>query len=113
MSLFASLNLFRTALTAVLRSPVSFFDTTPMGMTSLLYVLYSPELRNLYRTYPFKIVQRSRLSRQRTLHDLDAIPQYIFFYPWNRRFSLLHLPISRDSLCTYGGWILFRRCFLP
>ncbi|KAF4621625.1 hypothetical protein D9613_012586 [Agrocybe pediades] len=30
-SLFASLNLFRTALRTVLRSPISFFDTTPMG----------------------------------------------------------------------------------
>ncbi|KAF9269804.1 multidrug resistance-associated ABC transporter [Marasmius fiardii PR-910] len=29
--LFASLNLFRAALRAVLRSPVSFFDTTPIG----------------------------------------------------------------------------------
>ncbi|PPQ74022.1 hypothetical protein CVT26_006961 [Gymnopilus dilepis] len=31
LSLIASLRLFRTALRAVLRSPVSFFDTTPMG----------------------------------------------------------------------------------
>ncbi|KAF8884421.1 ATP-dependent bile acid permease [Gymnopilus junonius] len=31
LSLIASLRLFRTALKAVLRSPVSFFDTTPMG----------------------------------------------------------------------------------
>ncbi|KAH9476201.1 ABC-type transporter cicA [Psilocybe cubensis] len=30
-SLIASLNLFRTALRRVLRSPISFFDTTPMG----------------------------------------------------------------------------------
>ena len=31
-SLVASLNLFKAALGGVLRSPVSFFDTTPMGM---------------------------------------------------------------------------------
>ncbi|KAF5354262.1 hypothetical protein D9756_007067 [Leucocoprinus leucothites] len=31
MSLIASLNLFKTALKGVLRSPVSFFDTTPIG----------------------------------------------------------------------------------
>jgi di/tricarboxylate transporter len=31
-SLVASLNLFKAALGGVLRSPVSFFDTTPMGI---------------------------------------------------------------------------------
>ncbi|KAF8797620.1 hypothetical protein BYT27DRAFT_6936091 [Phlegmacium glaucopus] len=32
MALIASLNLFWTALNAVLQSPTSFFDTTPLGM---------------------------------------------------------------------------------
>ena len=31
MALIASLNLFKAALTGVLRSSTSFFDTTPMG----------------------------------------------------------------------------------
>jgi ATP-binding cassette subfamily C (CFTR/MRP) protein 1 len=35
-SLIASLNLFKAALKAVLRSPTSFFDTTPMGNLSYL-----------------------------------------------------------------------------
>ena len=35
MSLFASLNLFKAALNAVLRSPTSFFDTTPLGLSLL------------------------------------------------------------------------------
>ena len=33
MALFASLNIFRAALNAVLRSPISFFDTTPLGLS--------------------------------------------------------------------------------
>ena len=33
MSLFASFNLFKTALNAILRSPISFFDTTPLGLS--------------------------------------------------------------------------------
>ena len=36
MSLFASLNLFKAALNAVLRSPTSFFDTTPLGLSLYL-----------------------------------------------------------------------------
>jgi hypothetical protein len=32
IGLFASLKLFKAALSGVLRSPVSFFDTTPMGI---------------------------------------------------------------------------------
>jgi ATP-binding cassette, subfamily C (CFTR/MRP), member 1 len=35
-TLAASLSMFKAALTGVLRSPVSFFDTTPMGMLILL-----------------------------------------------------------------------------
>ena len=32
IGLVATLNIFNAALSGVLRSPVSFFDTTPMGM---------------------------------------------------------------------------------
>jgi ATP-binding cassette, subfamily C (CFTR/MRP), member 1 len=35
-TLAASLSMFRAALASVLRSPVSFFDTTPMGMFTLV-----------------------------------------------------------------------------
>ena len=38
IGLFASLNLFKTALSGVLRSPVSFFDTTPMGIKLHCYL---------------------------------------------------------------------------
>jgi len=37
MSLFASSNLFKTALNAVLRSPTSFFDSTPLGLSLSLF----------------------------------------------------------------------------
>jgi len=39
-SLVASLNMFKAALGGVLRSPASFFDTTPMGMFSLLNIKF-------------------------------------------------------------------------
>lgn len=37
-SLIASFNLFRAALSGVLRSPTSFFDTTPMGILFLHFL---------------------------------------------------------------------------
>jgi hypothetical protein len=37
-SLVASLNMFKAALQGVLRSPVAFFDTTPMGKLILLEI---------------------------------------------------------------------------
>ena len=36
IGLIASLNLFKSALSGVLASPTSFFDTTPMGIKILL-----------------------------------------------------------------------------
>jgi ABC-type multidrug transport system fused ATPase/permease subunit len=61
-SLVASLNLFKAALDGVLRSPVSFFDTTPMGMYILLDIKFL--LQNLF---PGRIL--SRLSKDQDTLD--------------------------------------------
>jgi len=61
-SLFASLNLFRTALRTVLRSPISFFDTTPMGKQADF---------NLFRSCIIMFLGRilSRLSKDQDTLD--------------------------------------------
>jgi hypothetical protein len=52
-SLMASLSLFKTALAHVLRSPSSFFDTTPMGR--LHCSLFWPRLKLFFRQNPIEI----------------------------------------------------------
>ena len=45
LGLYASLRIFKVALNGVLRSPVSFFDTTPMGKVSMTSILAREKIR--------------------------------------------------------------------
>ena len=63
MSLFASLNLFKTALNAILRSPTSFFDTTPLGLSPSLFYFC------LYHWYIYIGRVLSRLSKDQDTLD--------------------------------------------
>ena len=62
MTLTASLHLFRAALNAVLRSPTSFFDTTPLGLSFSF-----PFLKSTLTMYIGRIL--SRLSKDQDTLD--------------------------------------------
>lgn len=66
LSLAASLSLFRTALTAVLRSPTSFFDTTPMGMLNFNLL---DQFCSSFSSYVCKGRILSRLSKDQDTLD--------------------------------------------
>ena len=82
MSLFASLDLFKTALNAVLRSPTSFFDTTPLGpsLSFLFLCLYSIMMCNIGRVL-------SRLSK-----DQDSLDNELWLTMMQVRSTLYQTP---------------------
>ena len=82
MSLFASLDLFKTALNAVLRSPTSFFDTTPLGpsLSFLFLCLYSIMMCNIGRVL-------SRLSK-----DQDSLDNELWLTMMQVRSTLNQTP---------------------
>ena len=71
IGIIASLNLFKAALSGVFGSPVSFFDTTPMGI-KLHYSLSTMCLSSLHRPNLIEVVKRSGHYRSRAAIDLIA-----------------------------------------
>ena len=74
VGLIASLKLFKAALSGVLKSPISFFDTTPMGIKKSHYLLpFNDELiKTLHRPNLIEVVERSGHYRSRAAVDLIA-----------------------------------------
>ena len=121
-SLAASLNLFKAALGGVLRSPVSFFDTTPMGMYIFLDIKFlSPNIcpgRVLSRLSKDQDTLDTQLSM--TLYQVCGIATFnvtdsyrfavvpfdIQFRHWNRKYSMIF-----DESVTEMVW-LGCSCFL-
>lgn len=67
-SLSAGFNMFKSSLSAVLHSPVSFFDTTPMGKWTCFYTVVFGCLM-MHRSYHVAIVQGPGHNRYRDLYD--------------------------------------------
>ena len=67
----ASLNVFKAALSGVFGSPVSFFDTTPMGI-KLHYFFSTMSWSTLHRPVLSEVVERSGHYRSRAADDLNA-----------------------------------------
>jgi ABC-type multidrug transport system fused ATPase/permease subunit len=101
LALRASSVLFGNALGRVLGSPVSFFDTTPLGrIVSRLTKDVAALDSQLWQLFDHV---RNIISRTPLVWDIKSFPEPAVFYdlvqrPWNSGPRLLHLPISRHYI---------------
>ena len=98
VGLIASLKLFKAALSGVLKSPISFFDTTPMGIKKSHYLLpFNDELiKTFHRPNPIEVVERSGHHRSRAADDLNAGKKIVrvFLYVQHTKRILLKVLIN-------------------
>ncbi len=116
--------MFKSSLGHVLGSPVSFFDTTPMGQ-------YYTSLRHFHALTILEGRILSRLSKDQDTVDAELsltltqvrctvllnptvslilvlVPSHVFFNDWHYRPCLLHLPLPWNHLRTDGSVVLLR-----
>lgn len=117
--------MFNAALQAVLRSPTSFFDTTPIGtyppIVFILSIFIHLTLLHLVRPDALPLVQGPGYARYRTGNDngpskryplpltavvkadlltLYPVPQHVQLRFRNDRSCVLHFPLPRNNICT-------------
>jgi len=132
LCLSAGLNLYKGALAGVLRSPVSFFDTTPMGMRLYLILFLlgvnfawcpfsgrisarlTKDQSAIDNQLPFALLQvRLSCPCSKSCLKLLIVFLHICQRLWDDRSRVLCLPVPRDFIHSSDYSVLWSVCVLP
>lgn len=112
IGIHSSLNLFTSALKSVLASPVSFFDTTPLGR---ILSRLSKDQDTLDTVLPMSMLQVGRSQSIRAypcFADYATVSDNFQLSSWYHWSSILYLSLARYHLCTNDPSLLAYICVL-